>query len=71
MLRDDKTLSASLWLEGISFELLHLGITHGIDFEGEIDAPLECDEGGPPRWQAPFVTKERARGGPFICCTLD
>src|SRR4051812_4716024 len=32
---------------------------------------LDCDEGGPPRWDAQRVTEERARGGPSSCCTLD
>jgi hypothetical protein len=31
----------------------------------------DCDEGGPPRWDARRVTEERARGGPCSCCTLD
>src|SRR3954452_7944473 len=30
----------------------------------------DCDEGGPPRWDAQRVTEERARGGPSSCCTL-
>src|SRR3954454_16555972 len=32
---------------------------------------MDCDESGPPRWDAQRVTEERARGGPFSCCTLD
>jgi hypothetical protein len=32
---------------------------------------MDCDERGPPRWQARRVIEERARGGPFVCCTLD
>jgi hypothetical protein len=31
----------------------------------------DCDEGGPPRWDAQRVIEERARGGPSSCCTLD
>jgi hypothetical protein len=31
----------------------------------------DCDERGPPRWDAQRVTEERARGGPPSCCTLD
>jgi transposase len=31
---------------------------------------LDCDEGGPPRWDAQRVIEERARGGPSSCCTL-
>src|SRR3954454_5909132 len=27
-------------------------------------APMDCDEGGPPRWDAQRVIEERARGGP-------
>src|SRR6185295_2641926 len=40
-----------------------------------LDAPfvaaLDCDERGPPRWDAQRVIEERARGGPPSCCTLD
>ena len=32
---------------------------------------LDCDERGPPRWDAQRVIEERARGGPPSCCTLD
>ena len=32
---------------------------------------LDCHERGPPRWQAPLVTENRPRGGPFTCCTPD
>jgi transposase len=31
---------------------------------------MDCDERGPPRWQARRGIEERARGGPFSCCTL-
>jgi hypothetical protein len=37
----------------------------------EMTACLDCDEKGPPRWHAQLVIEERARGGPFSCCTLD
>ena len=33
--------------------------------------PLDCDEGGPARWDARRVIEERARGDPSSCCTLD
>jgi hypothetical protein len=32
---------------------------------------MDCDEGGPPRWDAQRVIEERARGGPCSCCMLD
>src|SRR3954447_10776540 len=32
---------------------------------------MDCDESGPPRSDAQRVTEERARGGPYACCTLD
>jgi hypothetical protein len=31
----------------------------------------ECDEGGPPRWQAPFVTENEPEEARTQCCTLD
>jgi quinol monooxygenase YgiN len=34
-------------------------------------AAPDCDERGPPRWDAQRVIEERARGGPRSCCTLD
>src|SRR3954452_5511487 len=35
-----------------------------------LTAALDCDEGGPPRWDARRVTEKRVQGGPSSCCTL-
>jgi hypothetical protein len=43
----------------------------GVSLHPEQAVAMECDEGGPPRWDARRVTEERARGGPSSCCTLD
>ena len=37
----------------------------------DVAAGPDCDEGGPPRWDARRVTEKRVQGGPSSCCTLD
>src|SRR4051794_12095643 len=48
----------------------HRGQASFVVENGTPGFPMDCDEGGPPRWDAQRVTEERARGGPSSCCTL-
>ncbi len=41
MLRDEKTLEANRWLDGISIELHLIADRHRVDFRGAVDEPLD------------------------------
>src|SRR3954449_8844464 len=41
----------------------HRGQASFVVENGTPGFPMDCDEGGPPRWDAQRVTEERARGG--------
>jgi len=41
VLRDDATLRAGKWLDAVMIDMLLLGQKHGVDFAGEVEAPLD------------------------------
>lgn len=41
VLRDDATLRANEWLDAVMIDMLMLGREHGVDFAGEVHAPLD------------------------------
>jgi hypothetical protein len=44
VLRDEKTLAASKWLDGVTVDLHQIAIRHRINFQGAVDAPLDDHE---------------------------
>lgn len=41
VLRDDPTLRATNWLDVVMIDMVLIGREHGVDFAGEVDAPLD------------------------------
>ena len=44
VLRDEKTLAASKWLDGVTVDLHQIAIRHRVNFQGAVDAPLDDHE---------------------------